>query len=132
MRKPSNSTQLIRLRRERDALKRTVRTLTIERQGYALRAKVSECLLMDFRKELAKVTNRLDTLMPTPPLPGAIHIHAFGDSTRPTPGGFYSRCECGAELWEPGVITREQVPTSTDGLGNPFPSARESSGKDAP
>lgn len=115
MRKPSDSTQLIRLRRERDGLKRTVHKLTIERQGYALRAKVSECLLMDFRKELAKVTNRLDTLMPTPPLPGAMHVHAFGDSTRPTPGGFYSRCECGAELWEPASMCRGAAGGDSEG-----------------
>lgn len=62
--KKSTATEA-RLRRDNARLTKANHTLTVERQGYALRAKVFECLLADLRGEIAKLTSRLDVLMPS-------------------------------------------------------------------
>ncbi len=64
--KPRSPSTEARHRKEIASLRKANHTLTIERQGYALRAKVAECALADLRFEIAKLTVRFDLLFGHP------------------------------------------------------------------
>lgn len=54
-RQPSDSTKVIRLTRELNVLRRANHTLTVERQGYALRAKVAEVDAAEWKQRCDKL-----------------------------------------------------------------------------